>query len=342
MIQIHTDTPAVNGPVKAVGLLSGGLDSTVAAAVVRDLGIEVYGVYFAMPWGCCDKGRAQEAADRLGIRFLTLQLDERYLEMVRKPRYGYGSGINPCVDCRIHMFTRARRYMESIGADFVFTGEVLGQRPMSQMRHSMRCIEKGAGLEGRLLRPLCARLLDPTLPEQDGRVDRGRLLELSGRSRKEQMRMAAAKGISDYPNPGSGCLLTDRHFARRMKDTLAYGYRSFRETVALKWGRHVRFDPHFKAIVGRDEDENAGLIHYAHPDDRIFQFEDNRGPTVILKGVNPPDDILARSAWLVQRFSRYKEAPPMEVLSWPSGRREEVRRVRAVVWEETALQEALI
>lgn len=154
--------------------------------------------------------------------------------------------------------------------------------------------------------------------------------------------MAAAKGISDYPNPGGGCLLTDEHFSRRMKDTLEFGYRNFRETVALKWGRHVRFNPQFKAIVGRDEEENLGLIHYAHPEDLIFQLEDNRGPTVILKGENPPEEITARAAGLAQRFSRYKDEAPMEVLCWQASRRQDVTRVRAVLWNEDALQAALI
>ena len=120
--------------LKAVGLISGGLDSTVAIKIIKELGVEVYGVYFAMPWGCCDKSKAQEAADLIGIKFISLQLDEKYLETIEKPKYGYGSALNPCVDCRIHMFSRAAQYMKHIGADFVFTGEVLGQRPMSPMR----------------------------------------------------------------------------------------------------------------------------------------------------------------------------------------------------------------
>ena len=120
-----------------------------------------------MPWGCCDKGKAQQAADKLGINFIVLQLDERYLEIVRSPKHGYGSALNPCVDCRIHMFSRAAQYMKSIEADFVFTGEVLGQRPMSQMHKSMKWIEEGTGLVGRLVRPLCAQLLEPTIPEKE-------------------------------------------------------------------------------------------------------------------------------------------------------------------------------
>lgn len=317
MIQPAGQSVSPSKPVKAVGLLSGGLDSTLAAKVVKDLGVEVHGVYFSMPWGCCERSNAQSAAEKIGIKFIVLQLDERYLEVVRKPKYGYGTALNPCVDCRIHMFTRAAKYCDAVGADFVFTGEVLGQRPMSQMRHSMRWIEEGAGLVGRLLRPLCAQHLEPTVPEQQGLIDREKLLALSGRSRKEQMDLAEQFGITDYPAPAGGCLLTDDHFASRMRDTLRYGYRNFRETVALKWGRHFRINDQYKAILGRDEEENMGLISYAHPDDHILELPDRKGPTCILKGPNPPDEILALCAGLIQRYSRYKNDGPKEIRYYP-------------------------
>ena len=302
--------------VKAVGLISGGLDSTVAARVIRDLGVEVHGVYFSMPWGCCDKDKAQQAAEKLGIKFIIMQLDDRYLEIVKKPKYGYGSALNPCVDCRIHMFSRAGQYMKSIGADFVFTGEVLGQRPMSQMRKSMRWIEEETGLQGLLVRPLCAQLLEPTLPEQKGLIDRAKLLNISGRSRKEQIQLANDYGITDYPVPAGGCLLTDQNFARRMKDAFQYGYRSFRETIALKWGRHFRVTPNFKVIIGRDEQENEALQLYAHEDDLILQLKQNNGPTAILKGNNPTRDVLSIAAGLIQRYSKFRDQTPVEVDYW--------------------------
>src|SRR3989338_5493822 len=216
MIQTNTQSITPQKRVKAVGLISGGLDSALAAKVIKDLGAEVYGVYFAMPWGCCDKGKAQSTADQLGINFIVLQLDERYLEMVRNPKHGYGSALNPCVDCRIHMFSRAGQYMRSIEADFIFTGEVLGQRPMSQMHKSMKWIEEGTGLVGRLVRPLCAQLLEPTIPEKEGLIDRTKMLKISGRSRAEQLQLAERHEIKDYSPTGGGCLLTDTHFANRM------------------------------------------------------------------------------------------------------------------------------
>ena len=302
--------------VKAVGLISGGLDSTVAAKIIQDLGVEIYGVYFAMPWGCCDKGKAQQAADKLGINFIVLQLDERYLEMVRNPKHGYGSVLNPCVDCRIHMFSRAAQYMRSIEADFIFTGEVLGQRPMSQMRKSMKWIEDGTGLVGRLVRPLCAQLLEPTIPEQEGLIDRAKMLRISGRSRNPQLQFAAQHDITDYSATGGGCLLTDQHFARRMKDTLQHGYRNFRETVALKWGRHFRINKDFKLILGRDAEENSALKAYAHPDDTIMEIVDGLGPTLILKGYNPSPELLVKAAGFIQMFSKHKNAEPIEVHYW--------------------------
>ena len=337
---VMSDIPIVfsQKKVKAVGLISGGLDSILAAKVVKDLGVEVHGVYFAMPWGCCDKTTAIEAATQIGISFIVLQLDERYLEMVRKPKYGYGSVMNPCVDCRIHMFSRAGQYMRHIGADFVFTGEVLGQRPMSQMRHSMKSIEKGAGLEGRLLRPLSAHLLEPTVPETEGLIDRNRLLGLSGRSRKDQIEMAGGLNITAYNQPAGGCFLTDKNFAARMKDTLKHGYRNFRETIALKWGRHFRLSSEFKVILGRDEEENEALIRHAHPDDHVIQMSDNRGPTLILKGYNPTPEILATAAGLIQKFSRLKDQPSVEMTCWQCRDKNDVCRVVARAIDEPEIE----
>ena len=337
-VMIGTPTSFPAKKAKAVGLISGGLDSILAAKVVKDLGVEVHGVYFAMPWGCCDKTTALEAATQIGISFIVLQLDERYLEMVRKPKHGYGSVMNPCIDCRIHMFSRAGQYMRHIGADFVFTGEVLGQRPMSQMRHSMKSIEKGAGLEGRLLRPLSAHLLEPTIPENEGLIDRERLLGLNGRSRKEQIDLAAGLSISAYNQPAGGCLLTDGNFAARMKDTLEHGYRNFRETIALKWGRHFRFSPEFKMILGRDEEENEALIRHAHPDDHIMQVPDGRGPTLVLKGNGPGDDVLSVAAGLIQKFSRFRDGSAVEMKYWRSRDKNDVRRVVARAIDESEIE----
>ena len=325
--------------VKAVGLLSGGLDSSLAAKLMVDLGVEVHAVYFAQPWGCCDKQKAQAMAERLGITFVPLQLDERYLDVIQNPRYGYGRALNPCRDCRIHMFTRAAEYMRSIGGGFVFTGEVLGQRPMSQMRDSMRIIERDSGLEGRLLRPLCAQLLEPTIPEKEGRIDRERLLKISGRSRKDQLRLAEEFGITDFPAPAGGCLLTNEPFANRMRDVFKYGYRNFRETIALKWGRHFRVSAEFKIVVGRDEEENLALVRYAHPEDYVLELETHYGPVAIVKGENPSADILTLAAGLIQRYSRYKETLGIVANCWLLKDKNQVRKVQSLrLNEDTILQ----
>lgn len=324
--------------IKAVGLISGGLDSTLAAKVVKDLGVEVYGVYFSMPWGCCDKTKATEAAQAIGIKFIVLQLDERYLEIVRAPEYGTGTAMNPCVDCRIHMFSRAAQYMRHIGADFVFTGEVLGQRPMSQMRQSMAKIEKGAGIEGRLLRPLCAQLLEPTLLEKEGLIDRQHLLNLSGRSRKPQIQLTKDLNVAAYNQPAGGCLLTDHNFARRMKDTLNYGYRNFRETIALKWGRHFRLTPEFKAVLGRNAQENDDLVHYAHSKDYVMQFINHLGPTLILKGPSPTSEILKQAAGLMQYFSKFRDQEPLKARWWSMQDMTNTHEVTAIPWTKVDIK----
>ena len=370
MIEAAKSVSPHNRQVKAVGLLSGGLDSTLAVKIIKDLGIEIHALYFAMPWGCCNKTKAMEVALKLGIKLVVLQLDERYLEIVEKPKYGYGTALNPCRDCRIHMFSRAQKYMESINADFVFTGEVLGQRPMSQMRESMAIIERGSNLEGRLLRPLCAQLLEATIPEQQGVVDRQKLLALSGRSRKEQINLANQFGITDYLPPAGGCLLTDKNFARRMQDTFKYGYRNFRETIGLKWGRHFRLSENFKAVLGRDEAENESLKAFAHQDDYVMELPDKIGPTLILKGLNPDQEssattsqlsreaeipwrnqsiyfpirqeIFAQAAGLIQRFSRHKGGEPVTVHCWPVKNPNDVREILSNILTEEFIEQIKI
>ena len=339
MIEINSNfSQPPQKKAKAIGLLSGGLDSMLACKIMVDLGVEVHAVYFAQPWGCCDKAKAMATAERLGIKFIPLQLDERYLQIIKKPKYGYGTALNPCRDCRIHMFARAGQYMRAIGADFVFTGEVLGQRPMSQLRDSMRTIERDADLEGRLLRPLCAQLMEPTIPEQEGLVNRARLLSITGRSRKEQLRLADEFGIADFPAPAGGCMLTKKPFADRMRDVFKYGYRDFRETIALQWGRHFRVSQNFKIVVGRDEAENAALIRFAHSDDHILGLETQDGPIGIVKGEHPTEEILQMAAGLMQRFSRYKDAESIVTHCWLSKDKNTLRKIRSQRLAESAIE----
>lgn len=316
----------MNLAIKAVGLLSGGLDSTLACKIVKDQGVDVHALFLTQPWGCCDKGYAFRAAQALGIPLVVMRLDESYLETIRNPKYGYGVELNPCVDCRIHMFSTARRYMESIGARFVFTGEVLGQRPMSQVRAKMRVIERDAGLEGLLVRPLSAKHLEPTVPETEGWLDRENLLSIEGRSREIQMQLARDFGIEDYPSPAGGCLLTDPHFARRMRDVFKHGYQDFRDVVNLRFGKHFRLTPLLKAVLGRDQEENLHLKSVAGERDFIFELPDRKGPTLVLKGVVESDAQLRVAAGLVQRFSKRSLDGPVPV-EYRRGRYGEPREI---------------
>ena len=249
---------------KCVAMISGGLDSALAAKLMLEQGIEVHGLYLSLSWGCCEKDTAQACASQLGIPLMVLGVGDAYLDVLRAPKYGYGSGMNPCVDCRIYMFRLAQRYMEEVGASFVITGEVLGQRPMSQMRRPLELIEAESGLEGLLLRPLSAQLLEPTLPELLGVVDRERLLRIAGRSRQEQIALAGAEGITTYSTPAGGCLLTDQQFAKKTRDLFAHEERpTTKDMELLTIGRHFRIGPRAKIIVGRNELENLLLEGHA-------------------------------------------------------------------------------
>ncbi|MFN7170178.1 MAG: hypothetical protein ACK4NT_02910, partial [Candidatus Omnitrophota bacterium] len=214
--------------IKALSLLSGGLDSTLATKLVYDLGIELEAIYFYTIFCTCNRGGngcgfyARNITRQLNIPLKMVNTTEEYLKIVRSPKFGYGSNLNPCIDCRIFIFKKAKEYMREREAKFIVTGEVLGERPMSQNLRSLKLIEKEAGLEGLVLRPLSARLLEPTIPEKEGWVEREKLLNLQGRSRKPQMRLAKEWGINDYPCPAGGCLLTDPIFSQRVKDLLEH------------------------------------------------------------------------------------------------------------------------
>ncbi|MFQ6101317.1 MAG: hypothetical protein ACE5OS_08805 [Anaerolineae bacterium] len=296
---------------KAIALLSGGLDSTLAVKLILDQGIAVEALNFVTPFCNCNrKGRceAKHVADELDIPCKTIAITDEFFQVIRNPRHGYGSGMNPCLDCRILMFSRARERMEKISAAFVFTGEVLGQRPMSQHRRAMRTIERESGLDGRLLRPLSARLLEPTLPEKEGLVDREKLLALQGRSRKPQMALAEELGISDYPCPAGGCLLTDPGFARRMRDLMRFRPDfDLNDINLLKIGRHFRLSPQTKAVVGRNEEENHRLLILARQRDLLFEVKGCGSPVTLLRGETDVGELCAAIT------ARYSDAQGGEV-----------------------------
>ena len=257
---------------KALALLSGGLDSTLAVKVMLDQGIAVEALNFTSPFCTCTsknagcKSEAVRVAEEFGIPIKVMNKGIEYLEIVRQPRHGYGKGMNPCVDCRIFLLRKAKEYMAESGADFVITGEVLGQRPMSQRRDTLRVIERESGLEGLLLRPLSAKHFKPTIPEQEGWVDRGKLLAMEGRSRKAQMELAAELDVKNYPCPAGGCLLTELSFVSKIRDVFDHADElNLRDFRLLKLGRHFRIGPRTKVLIGRDDAENEVLGHAIQP-----------------------------------------------------------------------------
>jgi tRNA U34 2-thiouridine synthase MnmA/TrmU len=279
------------GKRKAVGLLSGGLDSTLAAQLMLEQGIEVYAINFTSPFCTCTPKKAGCAAVITAVRGLggvnlkQVALRDEYLEMVRNPRHGYGSEMNPCIDCRIMKIREAGKYMRKIGAAFLFTGEVLGQRPMSQRKAAIELIDRESGYPGYILRPLSARHFDATIPELRGWVDRSKLLAISGRSRKIQISLAAEKGIRDYPCPAGGCLLTDKNFAEKLRDYFDHTTRPcIRDIALLKIGRHFRLADGGKIIVARNQQECNILESLSGNDSQLLVPLNFKGPNVLLQG----------------------------------------------------------
>lgn len=301
-----TDKPKVS----AIALLSGGLDSTLAVKLVVDQGVNVVGVKFTSPFCNCDQGGrcfSREVADQLGIPLRTVSKGDEYLEVVRQPRHGYGSGMNPCIDCRIFMFRKTWVLATEIGAQFIITGEVLGQRPMSQHMAAIRLIERESGLERRVLRPLSAIHFPPTIAEEQGWVDRSRLLGLSGRSRKTQLQMARELGIDAFACAAGGCLLTEKLFAVRLRDLFKTRPNvSTRDMMVLKVGRRFAVGD-ARITVGRDEVENNILGRLRRPDDYLFEVLGCGSPVTLLEGPlsGPTAEAAAR---LTARYSDCRDA----------------------------------
>ena len=305
---------------KAIVLFSGGLDSILAARLMMELGIEIACVSYFVEFAMCGGGpdAAVSAAKALGTPLKVFDITQEYLEMFKKPRHGYGANINPCIDCKILMIKKAKEYMLEIGASFLVTGEVLGERPMSQRRDALNIIEKNAGVRGILLRPLSAKLLPPTLPEQEGVVDRERLLDIRGRSRKPQLALAAEFGIKEYPNPSGGCLLTDPGFTKRVKDLIAHEGLTMEGLNLLKVGRHFRLGETTKLIIGRDNKENDKLAALLTEGDICFRLKDHEGPLSVLRG--PADEgLIKRAAEIAAQHTKYRKEEALKILCWHWG-----------------------
>ena len=304
---------------KAIALLSGGLDSTLSVLAVMRQGIEVTAVTFLTHFGCdindsssCSRNPFP-AAERFGFQVKLSHLADKFIEIVKNPRHGHGRNMNPCIDCRILMLKEARELMQMTGADFIVTGEVIGQRPMSQQRNTLAMIDKEAGLKGYVLRPLSAKLMEMTMPEKDGLIGRERLYAFNGRSRKPQMALAEEFGLTDYPAPAGGCLLTEPNYSHRLRELLRHNPDpSLDDLHLLRVGRHFRFSPSCKAVVGRDERENAVIESFARESRYLLTVEGVGSPVALLSGAGS-ESLIPVAASLCARYSDARDFPEVEV-----------------------------
>ncbi|MFP3975219.1 MAG: hypothetical protein ACLFVK_03235 [Dehalococcoidia bacterium] len=268
--------------MKALGLISGGLDSILALRLVLDQGIEVTAMHVNIPF-IAEKQDIAKITAELGVPLEVVEVDEDYMEVTGNPGHGYGTGMNPCIDCRIYVLKKAKELADRIGASFLFTGEVLGERPMSQTRRALKIIDEESGLGGLILRPLSARLLPETIPESEGWVDRQKLMAIKGRNRKPQMALAEELGITHYPQPAGGCLLTQQEFSSKLRDLFQHKQKpSLRDIPRLEVGRHFRFEG-YKIIVGRNEQENNTLQELKGPEDYAFEVPGHGSPITLME-----------------------------------------------------------
>ena len=288
---------------RGLSLMSGGLDSQLAVCVLRDAGAEVEGVTFETPF--FTSAAARKAAAALGVKLHVIDFTDDEIALVKNPPHGFGGAMNPCIDCHATMIRRAGELMAQLGYDFVATGEVLNQRPMSQNRQSLGVVEKASGLAGRLVRPLCAQLLEPTIPEQEGLIDRSKLLGLSGRRREPQFELARKYGLVDYPSPAGGCKLTEKGFGRRLKDLMIHeGLDDRRLVELLNIARRFRLPDGTGVILGRDASENATLTTACAGSDTLVAPVSVPGPTALIPKACTPEG-LNQAARLVCAWSRY-------------------------------------
>jgi tRNA U34 2-thiouridine synthase MnmA/TrmU len=313
-------------PVKAVALYSGGLDSTLAILTVLRQGIEVKAVTFLNHFGCdiSDKSSCSKdpfsAAEKFGFEVKLCHLSDKFIQIVKNPKFGHGKNMNPCMDCRILMLREAREFMDMIGAEFLITGEVLGQRPMSQRRDALDIIDRETGLKGRVLRPLCAKLMKPTVMEEKGIVNRDLLHDFSGRSRKPQMALAKEFGLTDYPAPAGGCLLTEPNYSFRLRELLDHDAEPSLEDLALlRLGRHFRMSESCKIIVGRNKEENEALAALDSGHGVSLRVESYASPIVLVRG-RATEEIIRAAASLCARYSDARHLNDIDVKVAEDGR----------------------
>ncbi len=302
---------------KAVGLFSGGLDSILATKLVTEQGVEAVALHFRVPFAPPGRPAAEDKLRRLaelvGASLVSVDAGDDYLKIVKTPEYGYARNMAPCVDCILYMLARAKELAGQIKADFVFTGEVVGQRAHCQNKRSLKLIEDAAGLDGRLLRPLSAKLLEPTIPELTGLIRRERLLDLKGKGRRRQIRLAAEFGIIDYSAPTGGCLLIDKNFAARVRDAVSSDQLEPADIELLSHGRHFRLDSGAKVVVGRNERENAKLEKLARDGDSLCRPVEVMGPVVILRTAKKTKKDTETAARMCARYSDSKKNQAVKI-----------------------------
>jgi hypothetical protein len=299
----------------AIALMSGGLDSTLAAKLIKDQGVHVIGLHLSSPFGCHKD--VEKNANAIGVPILIREKGEAYLDLVKNPQFGYGKNMNPCIDCRIFMFDLASIVMEEEQADFVVTGEVLGQRPMSQRREAMDIIDKHSTLRGLVLRPLSAGRLRPTLPEERGWVKREKFLEICGRGRGIQLELAKELGVTDFDAPGGGCLLTEAAFSNRLRDHYEHDdddSSRLARSGLLRFGRHFRLSPKLKVILGRNHSENLELeLRWMDAKGTFFDPKSFDGPNAVTLGdINESEREYVGE--MILRYSRVNSGISQEVV----------------------------
>jgi tRNA-uridine 2-sulfurtransferase len=313
--------------------------------MILEQGIDVEAVAIKTPF-CdfdCGKGcghRVKEVADDLGIKLKTVYFGEEYLRMLKKPKHGYGSGMNPCIDCREMMYKAAKEHMEKTDADFIITGEVLFQRPMSQNNRALHIIEDETGLEGKVLRPLSAKHLPPTDAEKEGLIKRESMGDIKGRSRKEQLALAKRFGIQEPPNAAGGCLLTDPAFSKRVKDAMEHtdDIPTINDIELLKVGRHFRLTSSEKLVVGRNQEENEIIKALVQETDIVLEARDYTGPTCILRGKNHSSFTISKAAGIALRYSDAPKDISSKVKLMVAGNEQELEVRPSGVSETDALR----
>ncbi|EJP6473485.1 tRNA 4-thiouridine(8) synthase ThiI [Clostridium botulinum] len=296
---------------RALAMVSGGLDSILAAKLIKDQGIDVIGICFRSYF--FNEKNAEKMTKQIGIPLEVVDFSKAHFEMVKSPKHGYGKNINPCIDCHAMMMRYSGELLKKFNADFIITGEVLNQRPMSQNKASLNVVKKESGYEDKILRPLCAKVLTPTEMELKNLVDREKLLDISGRSRKIQMELAEKWGIIEYPSPAGGCKLTEPNYAKRLKELLKYKENlEERDLQLLKYGRHFRISENCKIISTRTKDEGDIIKNYLSSKDYMFLACDYNGSTVVIIG-EPSEIDIKLAAEITGRYSKGKDEDKIKV-----------------------------